>query len=325
MKWQDLRVGQRMATAFGTIALVVGVGVALTLQLAGQERRLADEVDQATQISVLAEQARYQVADATGWQALVIADVASFGPTKALDPSSYNMAGLIGDQKIIQDWLDGLDVDAATTKEQAAFAALDPAWEQFFSWNDKVMNLLAQGTQESYDQALDLVNNGEAGDAYTLIIGQADTIQESVEARLATLSAQQEALATRATLVRVAHGVVSLLLVIGVGIAMSRQVVGPSRKILDAAQALADGDLTHHIGLPGKGEIALAGQALDHAVATLRTLVSEIAQTVDGTAQVTGAMRQQAARSRRSRRRPGRPSRRSGGSRRSWPRSTTTS
>lgn len=113
MKWQDLRVGQRMATAFGTIALVVGVGVALTLQLAGQERRLADEVDQATQISVLAEQARYQVADATGWQALVIADVASFGPTKALDPSSYNMAGLI-DQKIIQDWLDGLDVDAAT-------------------------------------------------------------------------------------------------------------------------------------------------------------------------------------------------------------------
>ena len=58
-------------------------------------RRIADDLSAADVVVQEAESARFQIADVSGWQGLVMADVAVLGPEVALAPDAYNRSGLL--------------------------------------------------------------------------------------------------------------------------------------------------------------------------------------------------------------------------------------
>jgi methyl-accepting chemotaxis protein len=126
---RDLGIRTRLGLAFGGIGLLVVACAAGGVSAVGQQRELAEQGAAVDAVIRDAETMRFQIADATGWQGFVLADVASFGPEAALADDSYNRAGFLDSKASIYAWLDALDTTAMTTAEKAQVDALRPAWD----------------------------------------------------------------------------------------------------------------------------------------------------------------------------------------------------
>ncbi|HEY8486333.1 MAG TPA: methyl-accepting chemotaxis protein [Limnochordales bacterium] len=64
----------------------------------------------------------------------------------------------------------------------------------------------------------------------------------------------------------------------GLTLVIARAITGPLRRMVQAVQALAGGDLSVRVGVTGRDELARAAQALDEAVSALARLVQEVKQ-----------------------------------------------
>jgi methyl-accepting chemotaxis protein len=101
---------------------------------------------------------------------------------------------------------------------------------------------------------------------------------------------------------RIALGVVfllSALFALALGVLLHRFIVSQLARLLQALERLADGDLTHRVGLVGGHEFARLGQALDHSVASLNALIrgtrSSVGTLTAAVAELQAAAQQQAA------------------------------
>jgi methyl-accepting chemotaxis protein len=280
----DLGLRTRLGLAFGVVALVVlgcaGGGVAAV----AQQRELAGQVRAVDGVLRDAETMRFQIADATGWQGFVLADVAAFGPEESLRDDSYNRAGFLASKASIYEWLDGVDTSGMDATERAAFDQLRPAWDDYYRWDDQVVEWIRPGTQAGLAEAQTSINGGEAGEAYTVVLGIADTIAGSAEDRLTALGERQSAAQTRATWLLVAAGVLGLLLAGGLAWHLTRSLVGPLHRIRDVAEGIGSGDLTRRTGLTGDGEMGRAGAALDRATEQLAGVVGAVTGSADAVA-----------------------------------------
>src|SRR4051812_49340607 len=146
-RFRDLGIRTRLGFAFGGIGLLVvgcaGGGVAAV----GQQRDLAQQINAVDGVIQDAETMRFQIADATGWQGFVMADVAAFGAPAALTDDAYNRAGFLDSKQAVYDWLDDLDTSAMSAAEKEQVAALRPAWDSYFQWDDQVVAWVRPGTQ----------------------------------------------------------------------------------------------------------------------------------------------------------------------------------
>src|SRR3954463_16821451 len=92
-RFRDLGLRTRLGFAFGGIGLLVVGCAAGGVTAVGQQRDLAQQINAVDGVIQDAETMRFQIADATGWQGFVMADVAAFGPQVALADDSYNRTG----------------------------------------------------------------------------------------------------------------------------------------------------------------------------------------------------------------------------------------
>ncbi len=290
-RWSGQSIGARMSVVFGLLTGLVVLAIALGLVTAQVQRSFAEQTQQAQRILRLAEEARFQIADATGWQGLVLADVAAYGVTDGLREDTINRAGVREVQQDVTAWLADLDTTGATAAEAEAFAALAPAWDAFFAGDTEVVELLGTGRTEDYTAALESINEGAAGESYDRILTLAAEIQESASGRLAQLQEEQRAAQERGRLGLVVLGVLAALFAAAAGAKVTRDVARPAGRISEVAAAMAEGDLTQRTGLTGGGEIARAGRALDGAIDAMRTLVGQVARTAEQTDGTVGALR----------------------------------
>ena len=123
----SLRVGQRLGLAFGTVGLLVVATAGAGLAAVEEQRSLAEELSGVDGVLAAAETARFQIADVTGWQGLVVADAATFGPEAALADDAYNRSGLLESKAAIYEWLEDVDTSAMSSGERRAFDRLRPA------------------------------------------------------------------------------------------------------------------------------------------------------------------------------------------------------
>ncbi len=285
-------IGRRLGLAFGGIGLLVVVSSGVGLHAVAEQRELADDVRAAEGVAQDAETARFQIADATGWQGLVFADVLVYGPDAALAPDAYNRAGLLEGKESVYAWLDEVDTTRMTPAEAAAFAELRPAWDDFYAWDEQVVEWMAPGTPEGYRTAIESVNGGEAGAAYSTVLDVADRIQESARARVETLTGRQTAAQERAVALLAAAGLLSVLAAALLALGVTRSVVRPVARIRDVALAVADDDLTRTCAVTSRDEVGQAAAALDAAVASMRGLVASVGESAG---RVSGAAEQLAA------------------------------
>jgi methyl-accepting chemotaxis protein len=293
-RWNQQSIGARMSAVFGLLFAVLVAAIALGLVTAQVQRTYADRVSQADAVLRLAEEARFQIADATGWQGLVVADVAASGPS-ALADDADNRAGLLASEVTVRQWLADLDTTGATEAERAAFDGLAPAWDAFFAGDDAVVALLRTGDPADYAAAMDSINNGAAGESYDQVLTLADEIQASARDRVTALQEQQRAAEQRGRTALIALGIGAALFAAYAARKVTRDVAGPAGRISDVAAALAEGDLTPRTGLAGGGEISRAGQALDAAIDAVATLVGHVSRTAEHTDATVGSLRDAAA------------------------------
>src|SRR5690606_38488559 len=76
--------------------------------------------------------------------------------------------------------------------------------------------------------------------------------------------------------VSVVAAVGAVLAVLG-GVVIARGVTRNARRVMAAARALEEGDLTRRVGLASRDEFGAMGRALDEGVARLRSLVADVA------------------------------------------------
>ncbi|WP_282946421.1 methyl-accepting chemotaxis protein [Cellulomonas endometrii] len=289
--WRDQSIGRRMSAVFGSLIAVLVLAIAVGIVTAQTQRSYADQVAAADRVLRLADDARFQIADATGWQGLVLADVTAFGPEAALADDSQNRAGVLQAQQDVQAWFADLDLTGATPEEQQAFAALEPAWDSFFAGDAEVVALLATGDPDDYRAALTSINEGSAGESYAQVLELAEQVQASAGARVTALQEAQSAAQERGRLVLVLVGAAAAAFAVFAARKVTRDIAGPASRIRDVAAAMADGDLTRRTGLTGGGEITRAGAALDAAIASMSAVVRQVASTADRTSGTAAALR----------------------------------
>ncbi|KQS66967.1 hypothetical protein ASG41_08825 [Modestobacter sp. Leaf380] len=274
----------RLGLAFGGVALlVVGCAVAGVVAV-GEQRDLAQQVTAVDGVVRDAETMRFQIADATGWQGFVLADVAAFGPEVALGEDGYNRAGFLASRDSVYEWLDTVDTSGMDDVELAAFAGLRPAWDSYFGWDDQVVEWIRPGTREGLATAQTSINGGEAGEAYGIVLDIADEIAASAQARLAGLEQEQAAAQNRAGWLLTVAGVVGVLLAALLAWLVTRSLVRPLESIRAVAEAVGARDLTRTTGLHRRDEVGRTGAALDAAVTEVRQLVAQLDASADAVA-----------------------------------------
>src|SRR3712207_9374991 len=102
-----------------------------------------------------------------------MADVTAYGPAVALADDSYNRAGFLDSKASAYAWLDAVDTSAMTAEEADALGDLRAAWDNFFGWDDQVVEWVRPGTRAGLVTAMDSINGGGGGAGYGIVLAAA--------------------------------------------------------------------------------------------------------------------------------------------------------
>ncbi|GIF16021.1 methyl-accepting chemotaxis protein [Actinoplanes teichomyceticus] len=277
MRIRDVSVGKRLGTSYLVLTTLIvtsaGVGWWGLRQQASAQRELAALERVRDDIQAV----KYNAADVTGWQGLVVADAGAFGYAYATGPDGFNRQGEMKSKDAIYAGLEATDTTAMTAAERAQFAKLKPAWDDFFDWDEQVMRWLAADTRAARAKAMTSINGGEASEAYGEVLDITAALDESVNTRVEAVRADVEQ--TRDAAVRMMVVALALAVVLGVlmGVWVTRSVTGPLAKVLAALKRLAGYDLTARVDLDRQDELGVLGDAVNRTAQSLRDTVSAIA------------------------------------------------
>ncbi|MFF3066597.1 HAMP domain-containing protein, partial [Oerskovia sp. NPDC057915] len=272
-------VGRRLRLTFTVLVVLVLVAAGVGAVALAQQKSYTAQLLEAQRLETAAGEARFLIADATGWQALYVADSAILGVDAALGADGYNRKGMEESRQSVEAWLDDLESTATDTAADEFLARLVPAWENFYDWDDQVVTWLRTGTAEGAQQAMTSINGGDAGAAYDQVLGIADATQATATERVDAILAEQQAWQGRAITVLVGTGVVAVVAALFLGAWTNRVLVGRIKRVREVAEALSSGDLTQSSGLAATDELGDAGLALDRGVTTIRGLVGGLARS----------------------------------------------
>ncbi|GAB1642287.1 methyl-accepting chemotaxis protein [Krasilnikovia sp. MM14-A1259] len=228
--------------------------------------------------------AQYQMADISGWQGLVVADVAAYGAKKALSKDSFNRTEELYAKDELYKSFKEVHTSCMTPQEKALFAKLAPAWDDFFAWDDKIMNWLSDDSVEGKVKAMDAINDGPAADSLGQIDDVVTALKKSVDkrqeaARKDSQKAQRLGQWTLGGALFIALALAALL-----SVAVTRSVVRPLSVVVGALGKLAKGDLTATVNMKRKDQLGQLGDALNETVESLRGTVGALSGHADSLA-----------------------------------------
>ncbi|OLB74825.1 MAG: methyl-accepting chemotaxis protein [Actinobacteria bacterium 13_2_20CM_2_71_6] len=270
-------VGRRLGGSFLVLAVLIVVAAGAGWWGLAQQHRVQQRTQQLELVKDDVQLAKFYASDVTGWQGLVVADAGAFGYGYALGPDGYNRKGELADKKALYQVLDAAHTAYMTPTERAAWAQLRPAWDNFFVWDDTIMEWLRGDTQAARAKAMTSINGGEAAGAYTKVLDTAAQLQKSVDGRMAALRSEAARAERTSQWVLGVALVAALLMAVVLAIWATRSVVQPLGVVVRALGRLEQGDLTVQAGLDGSDELGRLGAALDNTAASLRTTISALA------------------------------------------------
>ncbi|WP_436536560.1 methyl-accepting chemotaxis protein [Actinoplanes sp. HUAS TT8] len=290
MRISDVSVGKRLGASFlvltGLIATSAGVGwwgmrqqVTAEKQLAGLEQ-IRDDV----------QAVKYNAADVTGWQGLVVADAGAFGYAYATGPDGYNRKGELKSKDTIYAGLAATRTDGMTAAERAEFAKLKPAWDDFFTWDTTVMKWLSTDTRAGRAEAMTSINGGDAGASYGKILDITAALDTSINTRIEALRAEVERVRTQALRMLALALALATALAVVMGVWVTRSVTGPLARVVAALKRLADHDLTVRVGLNRGDELGALGDAVDRTAESLRHTMAAIAGHAETVSAASGEL-----------------------------------
>ncbi|KUL31967.1 methyl-accepting chemotaxis protein [Actinoplanes awajinensis] len=273
----DISVGKRLGASYLVLTALIVSSAGTGWWGLRQQASAQSELGALEQVRDDIQAAKYNAADVTGWQGLVIADAGAFGAGYALGPDGYNRQGELKSKDAIYAQLKGAALGDMTAAEQAQFAQLKTAWDEFFGWDTTIMGWLAADTKAARAKVMTSVNGGEAADAYGKVLEITAELDTSVNKRADTLRTEvQRARDTALRMLAIALGL-ALVLAVVMGVWVTRSVTGPLATVVEALKRLAGHDLTVRVDLKRRDELGVLGDAVNSTAESLRTTVSAIA------------------------------------------------
>jgi methyl-accepting chemotaxis protein len=277
MRLSDVSVGKRLAASYFILTALIVTSAGTGWWGLRQQAAAEQELSSLEQVRDDIQAAKYNAADVTGWQGLVVADAGAYGYAYATGPDGYNRQGELKAKDAVYDGLAAAHTADMTAAEQKQFAELAPAWDDFFRWDATVMEWLSADTRASRAKAMDSINGGEASAAYGKVLDITAALDEPVNARAETLRAQvQDVRRTAQAMLGIALAL-ALVLAVLMGTWVTRSVIGPLTTVVAALKRLAEGDLTARADLNRRDELGRLGDALNQTASSLRETVSAIA------------------------------------------------
>ncbi|RZU54135.1 methyl-accepting chemotaxis protein [Krasilnikovia cinnamomea] len=276
MRIANLRVGVRMGAAFAMVAaliIVASVAGGWGLQKTSDaQQRFGELVEIREDVAA----ARLQLADVSGWQGLVIVDVATDGYAAATGADGYNRKGLLEAKAGVYDLLKQGAAKAGTAHERDLWTKLRSGWDAYFAEDDALLRAIQQDSRAGITAAKASFNEGTTHDVYSQISGTIDAMDSDLSSRMAKERAYMAKLRTTSITVLATTLVVALLAAVALSVTTTRSVVRPLRVVVRALRGLAAGDLTVRADVAGNDELAELGHALNDTTSALRQTVGAL-------------------------------------------------
>ena len=157
--------------------------------------------------------------------------------------------------------------------EQATIAALQHNWDAYTKViEEELFPISARNDLANWQRVRDAKVAPLMATVYAAVdeLMAAETADASASARAAASDYQSSRLTSILLLV------VGVVLSLGLGFVVARQIVRALNKVKDVCAALATGDLTRSTGITSTDEPGLMGRSLDAATARLREMVATI-------------------------------------------------
>lgn len=175
--------------------------------------------------------------------------------------------------------------------DASLLANADQAVQAWLAENDKLRSLMEK---EEYDEAIQVFETSYLAAEASV---QEAVIKVSDAAQEITLEYYETAKRSKRISLVVISAVVAVSVITTILACSSilRSIAIPLLKVRKAAEAMARGDLKHHVGFEGKNEFGQLAECMDKTVDTLSEYVEDISSVLgkisnkDMTAEVTGA------------------------------------
>ncbi|GID98074.1 hypothetical protein Adi01nite_74860 [Amorphoplanes digitatis] len=228
--------------------------------------------------------AEYQMADISGWQGLVVADVATYGPAVGLGKDSFNRTEELHAKDALYESFKKAHTAHMTPAEQALYAKLKPAWDDFFAWDEKIMAWIGDDSRAGRVKAMDAINDGPAAESLGTIYDTTTALGKSVDKRMETARKESKDAQRLGQYALGGALLVALALAVALSILVTRSVVRPLSVVVSALGRLAKGDLTAKVDVRSKDQLGRLGDALNETIDSLRDTVGAVSGHADSLA-----------------------------------------
>ncbi|WP_432545457.1 methyl-accepting chemotaxis protein [Kineococcus sp. SYSU DK004] len=268
-----LRVGARLALAFGVVLALLGAtGATALVGIARQSASLDEQRDLQRVVGYVQEQ-RFWNADVTGWQTAYAWDSYRAGPAEAVEATSDNRAGFLQARAGLEESLAAAPTGLMTEAERALAGRVEALWGDYFASDERAVARYRAGDLTGAET--EIIGTGYA--IYGELLELTDELTASVTARADTAAAAAEDAAARSRALVVATLALAAALTVLLLVVLTRSVVGPLRRTRDDLRRVAGGDLTVAPVVDGRDEFREMSQALEAAVTATRRTVADVA------------------------------------------------
>ncbi|WIM99302.1 methyl-accepting chemotaxis protein [Actinoplanes oblitus] len=296
MRIGDMSVGKRLGASYLVLTTLIVTSASVGWWGMRQQTSTEKKLAALEQLRDDIQEVKFNAADVTGWQALVVADAGAYGYAYATGPDGYNRQGEMKSKDAIYAGLESAHTGDMTAAERARFAELGPAWDGFFTWDSKVMEWLSSDSRAGRVKAMDSINGGDAGAAYGKVLKITADLDKSVNDRAAALRAEVQRVRDAALrMLAIALGLAVVLAVL-MGIWVTRSVTGPLARVVAALKRLAERDLTVRVVLDRRDELGRLGEAVNRTAESLSETMTAIAGHAGTVSTASGELSEVSAR-----------------------------
>jgi methyl-accepting chemotaxis protein len=296
-------VGLRLGLAFGFVALLLVAVVYTGVTGVDTQRGALAETSTALDTRREVLDLKYLAAKFNGDQNAYSIEVID-GPLDASPddvPSRRLFLEAVADFQTQLDKVEPLLGD----DQQAQVQELRTHIGEVIALDERIMTLFREGTEAGRSDATELVSK-DATELFRDVESEVDTTAEVVVVAADRVQADANAAADRVRKLMLAAGVVSLLLALGLAVAITRSLTRPLRRMRAVLGTVASGDLTPRVSSLSGDEVGQMGAALndtlDRMGGTIETIaagaltlssaseeLSVVSQDMSGTAEETAA------------------------------------
>ncbi|HEX5250995.1 MAG TPA: methyl-accepting chemotaxis protein [Gaiellales bacterium] len=209
-----------------------------------------------------------------------------FSQTRAVfDGTKADVADFQRDHATFESDLKQLNALATSPSDRAAMRKIDAAVAKADAIDTRMFGLLAAG---HHAQAIAVMNN-EADDASDVIVETLSTYQSSLRAAERHLAVSADSTATTVRWAVILFALVEVAVATVLAVVLTRRIAGGTRRILRAAEGIAQGDLDQDVESTSRDEIGETSRAFQRMVRYLQEMADSVTRVAQGDLTVTVA------------------------------------